>query len=299
MLDWDDMRVFLAVHRSVTLAAAGTSLGINATTVGRRLNTLEEQAGARLFDRTPDGYIATLAGRDLLPAAERMEAEMLAVERQIVGADKRPAGVVRVATTEMLATRIIATALPRFRDQYPEISLDLQCSNRPVLLGRREADIALRLSKPHEPCVVSRKLARIHLGLYASPAYLAAHGSPAEPDRQLDGKHAILFADTHTFALENGWFSERLGKARIVLRSDSVSAAYAACAAGLGIALLPRVVAGSDPDLVLLATSTSPEPRVIYQIVHEDLVSSARIDAVRQFLAEVFREPEPVPNRAI
>ncbi|MFO0569664.1 MAG: LysR family transcriptional regulator [Polyangiaceae bacterium] len=112
MIDWDDLRVFLAVGRRGTLAKAASALGINATTVGRRLEKLEETAGARLFDRTPDGYALTSAGRDLLPRAERMEAEALALERAVRGADQREAGTVRLSVTEMLGTRFIAPHLP-------------------------------------------------------------------------------------------------------------------------------------------------------------------------------------------
>jgi DNA-binding transcriptional LysR family regulator len=290
VLDWDDLRVFLAIHRGKTLAAAGGALRINATTVGRRLATLEERVGARLFDRTPEGYVVTPSGRDLVAAAERMESEVLSAERHLVGADERPAGLVRVALTEMIATRFVARELPKFRDRYPDITLDLMCSNRPVNLTRREADIALRLSAPREPGVVPKKLGRIHLALYASRAYLDTHGAPSDPESSLRGLHAICFSESYAFARENDWYAARLDGARVVLRSDSVSSAYAACVAGLGIALLPRVVADFDADLVRIATETTPEPRIIYQLVHEDLAGSARIRAVHQFLGEVLRE---------
>jgi DNA-binding transcriptional LysR family regulator len=291
VLDWDDMRVFLAIHRGRTLAAAGSALKINATTAGRRLATLEERAGAKLFDRTPDGYIVTPAGRDLVASAERIEAEVQRVERQIVGADRRPAGVVRVALTEMLATRLVAKGLPRFRDRYPDITLELACSNRRVNLARREADIALRLSTPREPGVIVKKLGKIHLALYAAKDYLAARGVTRDPEESIRGLHAILFTDSHAFARENDWFKERLDGAPIVLRSDSISSVFAACVAGLGVALLPRAVADPEPALQRLETTSSPEPRIVFQLVHEDLADSARIRAVRDFLAETLSEP--------
>src|SRR5690348_10593336 len=105
MIDWDDLRYFLAVHRHGSLAKAAAALGINATTVGRRLQALEERFGARLFDRMPHGHVLAPAGRELLAHAERMEAEANAVERELIGADARAEGVVRVSVTEMLATR--------------------------------------------------------------------------------------------------------------------------------------------------------------------------------------------------
>lgn len=287
-IDWDDLRYFLAVHRAGTLAGAAAELRINATTVGRRLSALEEQVHTRLFDRTPDGYVLTPAGLDLLPRAERMESEALAVEREVSGADQRPSGLVRVSVTEMLATRFLVPHLPRFNERYPEILIDLNCTTRSVNLGRREADIALRLARPHEENVVTRKLASIHLSLYASAGYLAAHGMPEDAERSLRGHQAILFASSRAFSLENAWLEARLDGARIVLRSDSVSSIYSATVAGLGIALLPSAAAETDGSLTRIVTETSPEPRVVWQTVHADLQRSARIRAVLDFFSGII-----------
>jgi DNA-binding transcriptional LysR family regulator len=288
MLDWNDLRYFLAVHRGGTLTGAAVLLQINATTVGRRLTTLEEQVRTRLFDRTPEGYVLTRAGRDLLPRAERMEIEALGMEREISGADQRAAGTVRVNVTEMLCTRFLMPRLPEFTARYPAITLDLNCTSRSVNLGRREADIALRLARPHEDGVVTRKLATIDLALYASQAYLRERGVPARPDAGLEGHQVILFADARAFSVENDWFEPRLDGASIVMRSDSVSSIYAATVAGLGIALLPRSVGDSTPDLIRIETTSFPVPRTVWQAVHADLAGSARIRAVLDFLADVL-----------
>jgi DNA-binding transcriptional LysR family regulator len=276
VLDWDDLRYFLAVQRTGTLARAAGLLHINATTVGRRLAALEERAGARLFDRTPEGFVLTPAGRDLLPRAEHMEQQALAIEREIIGADQRLAGVVRVNATEMLATRFIAPQLPRFSLKR---------------LARREADIALRLARPEEDDVVTRRLASIELRLYAAPSYLEARGVPPDPEHSLAGHDAILFADSRAFNLENDWFLPRLDGANIVLRSDSVSSIYSAAVSGLGIALLPRAVAEHEPALRRIETASSPEPRVVWQAVHSELQKSARVRVVLDFLTEVIGGP--------
>lgn len=291
MLDWDDLRVLLAIHRTGSLAGAAAQLGINPTTVGRRLTGLEERAETRLFDRTPEGHVLTAAGRDVLARAERMEAEALGVERDLVGADQRVAGVVRITATEMLATRFIVPHLARLAQRHPAITLDLRCTNAIVSLTRREADIALRLARPREPDVIARQLAAIDLALYASRGYLDAHGRPEDPERGLAG-HALLgFAATPPFRVENDWFDARAVGARVVLRSDSVSSIYGATVAGLGIALLPRAVADHDGRLVRLPTDTAPAPRVIWQAVHKDLARGARIRAVTDFLAEILAPP--------
>jgi DNA-binding transcriptional LysR family regulator len=288
MIDWNDLRHFLAVARGRTLSRAAAELRLNPTTVGRRLTALEDQMGTRLFDRTPEGYVLSASGVELMPRAERMEAEALALERDIQGADQREKGLVRVTATEMLATRFIAPRLPEFHERHPSITLDLHCTHRLVSLGRREADIALRLSRPHEENVVTKRLSAIPLGLYGSPSYLATAGVPQGPDTSLAGHRLVLFADSRSFRLENEWFDPRKAGAEVVMRSDSVSSIYSACVAGLGLAMLPISVAEVDPGLRRIPTQTSPEPRVIWQTVHEDLAKSARIRAVLDFLTRVL-----------
>ncbi len=287
MLDWNDLRYFLAIAREGTLARAAKRLGINATTVSRRLAALEEETQARLFDRTPDGYVLTPSGADLLPRAERMEDEAIALDRDVIGADQRTAGIVRLTGTEMLVTRFIMPHLPRFHALYPDISLDLECTTRRVSLARREADIALRLSRPHEENVVTRRLSSVPLSLYVAPSYVERRGLPPDPDVSLGGHSVILFADSRGFAVENEWLVARLDGARIALRSDSVSSIYSATVAGVGIALLPVAAARHDGSLRRIATSTSPPPRIIWQAVHADLQRSARVRAVLDFLGEI------------
>lgn len=294
MLDWNDLRYFLAIQRAGTLAGAAASLAINATTVGRRLTALEEGLGVRLFDRTPDGYALAAAGRDLLVHAERIEREALAAERQLSGADDRLAGGVRLATTEMLATRFLAPHLDRFTSRYPAIVLELTCTTRSVSLAHRDADIVLRLSRPREPDVVARELGAIDLCLYAARSYLDRFG---RPDSDLAGHRILLFAASAAFALENGWFEARIAGAEVVLRSDSVSSIYSATVAGLGIALLPRVVAEREPSLEAISTVAPPEPRRIWQGVHLDLARSPRVQAVIQFLSEVVAVQKCDANR--
>ena len=287
MLQWNDLRVLLAVARAGTLAGAAAALRINATTVGRRLSALEEALAVRLFDRTPDGYALTQAGRDLLAHAERMEHEVQAAERAVTAADQRPAGVVRLATTEMLATRFLVPHLPRLLGRHPQIQLAIATTTRPIVLARGEADITVRLTRPREPDIVAQRLGAIHLALYAARTYLAAHGAPERPEHSLRGHRVVLFAPSRAFDVENSWFAARLGDAQVVLRSDSVSAIYAATLAGLGIALLPVLVAGREPELVRLPTGREAEPRIIWQGVHRDLMKSARVQAVMRFLADV------------
>lgn len=294
VIDWDDVRFFLAIHRHGTLAAAAGALGLDATTVGRRLARLESQVDTRLFDRTAKGYVATAAGQRMLPRAEKIERELLSALRDVEGEDQRLAGLVRVTATEMLSTRFLSPNLVHFQKKYPEIRLELICTNRDLDLGRREADIALRLTRPQQDDVVVKKLYTIELGLYASREYAESYGLPK--DGELAGHRVIAFADTRAFRRENEWLDEQTHGATIVLRSDSVSSLVSAAIAGVGVAMLPCKVADAEPDLLRIAHPGSPEPRIVWQAVHRDLVNAARIRAVLDFLGRLFtaRPREPI-----
>jgi DNA-binding transcriptional LysR family regulator len=301
VIDWDDVRFFLAIHRHGTLAGAASALGLDATTVGRRLARLEQTVDARLFDRTARGYVATAAGARILPRAEAIEREMLAAVRDVEGEDHRMAGHVRMAATEMLATRFIAPHLPAFHAACPEIRLELLCAARDVDLGRREADIALRLARPHQDDLIVRKLFVIELALYAAGSYLAARGTPriGESDG-FAGHRFIAFAGTRAFRRENEWIDEHTAGADIALRSDSVSSIMSAAIAGVGIALLPCKVADDEAGLVRVPLPSDPttpfvgpDPRVVWQAVHRDLIGTARIRAVLDFLGRVLAVADP------
>ncbi|MEM6990295.1 MAG: LysR family transcriptional regulator [Myxococcota bacterium] len=286
MFNWDDVRFFLAVKREGNLARASTTLRMDATTVGRRLGQLEAELGARLFDRTSRGFALTAAGRRLLPRAEGIEREALALSRDLSGEDSKLEGNVRLSATEMLTTRFIAPYLGKFRARYPGITLDLNCTNREVDLARGEADVALRLARPRQENLVVKKLLSIELGLYASVDYVDQFGMPSPGDL---AKHRfVLFADTANFRRENAWVMQHVGEGEIALRSDSVSSVVSAVTGGLGIAMLPVLVAEQDPRLVRTPLSGSPEPRVVWQAVHRDLVNTARIRAVLDFLGRVL-----------
>ena len=301
-MDWDDVRFFLAIVRSGTLAGAATSLGLDATTVGRRLARLEQAVDARLFDRTAKGYVPTAAGTRILPRAEAIEREIIAAMRDVEGEDQRLAGNVRLAATEMLSTRFIAPHLHRFNRRYPDIKLELACTNRDVDLGRREADIALRLARPHQDDVVVKRLFVIDLALYASHGYVEELGEPGSNGQDGFGGHRCVgFADTRAFRRENEWFDQFAPNAEVALRSDSVSSIMSATIAGVGIALLPCRVADAEPALRRIALpgaagapGQGPEPRVVWQAVHRDLMGAARIRAVLDFLGRLFGVADPV-----
>ena len=168
MDDWNDLRLVLAISRSTTLTGAATALKINHSTAFRRLNALEEAAGVRLFERLPGGvYAPTAAGERMAAAAERVETEAAALDREIAGRDHRLTGRLRVTTSETLAFRLLTGQIARFHTAHPGITVVLVIDNRVLSLSRREADIALRVTRPREGDLYGRKLADIAWAVYA------------------------------------------------------------------------------------------------------------------------------------
>ena len=161
MAEWGDLRYFLELSRSGTLAAAARKLRVDYTTVGRRLAALEQDLGAKLFERTPEGLILTEAGEGIRAAAEEMEQAAILVEQRALGADRKLAGAVRVATTEMLGQVVVLPAVRALHEIHPQIRVDLATGAYRLDLARREADVALRYLRPESGELVSRRVARV------------------------------------------------------------------------------------------------------------------------------------------
>ena len=146
-MQWDDLQTFLAIARQGTLSAAARELGVTQPTMGRRLTAMERRMGARLLQRLPSGFALTALGESVLANAERIEAEALAAERTIVGRDVALEGVVRLTTVETLADRVVAPAMARLQQVHPGIVVELVPDMRTLSLSKREADIALRMTR--------------------------------------------------------------------------------------------------------------------------------------------------------
>lgn len=281
MASWDDLRLALAVARGGGLARAATTLGVNPSTVFRRLNALEAELAVRLFDRQSGAWRPTEAGQRLLDGAERVEAEVLALDRELSGRDLRLTGSLRVTSSESLAFRILPGLLAAFRAAHPGISVDLLVDNRMLSLSRREADVALRPTRPREPDLFGRKLADVAWALYASEEYVAARGRPAGPEAL--ACHAMIgWSEPPGPIRAAAWLAERVPAEAMALRSGSLLAQLQAAGAGLGIALLPCYLGDPAPHLVRLCAPIAEVARELWIVTHADLKGTARI---RAFLA--------------
>ena len=290
MLDWDDLHSFLAVARHGSLSAAARALGVQQTTMGRRLAGLESRAGVRLLQKTPRGYTLTPAGEAILGNVERIESETLAIERRITGRDARLEGTVRLTTVETLAVEIIVPALPALRRRHPGITLEIAAGTRVMSLTMREADIALRFGRLRQNDLAVRKVADLSFALYAAPAYLESH--PFDPTAGGEGHWLVLNEPDLMELPEMAWFAATLPNARPALRTNARAAQRAAALHGIGIACLARYIGDTD-GLVRLPAPTPPPPRELWLAVHNDIRHTPRIRAVTDFLAATLREAIP------
>jgi DNA-binding transcriptional LysR family regulator len=286
MFEWDDARHFLAVHRKGSLSAAAKQLGVNQSTVGRRLLTLEEHLGAKLFFRTRDGYRIAPAGERLLPHAERMEDEATAIAREIAGGEASLTGSVCVTAGDLFGPVVIAPLLVAIHARYPDIDLELDTDNRLRSLTKREADIAVRIGNVAESGVAARKACDFGSAVYASKAYLAAHGRPRDGDWA--GHHFIGFSETREI-MEARWIEEHAAKGRVVFRGKGSLPQLVMAKAGLGIAALPCYAGDAEPELVRLIPASQIMKASVWLVVHEDMRHAGRIRACIEMLADGLR----------
>jgi DNA-binding transcriptional LysR family regulator len=286
MLAWDDLRIFLAVHRARSHAGAARTLRTASTTVGRRLAAIEAAIGARLFTRTPEGLAPSGAAQMLLPHAERVEAEVLEAERALSGADARPTGSVRVTTGDGFAALVVAPALPAFLAAHPGLTVEIRAEARALDLTRGEADVAVRLFRPRERSLVARRLGLERYGLFAAPTYLAHRGTPRHA-RDL-GRHDLILYDRDLDRMRTqAWVRQTAAGARIAVRASTTTTMHAACAAGAGIALLTVSTVRGDPAFSPVLPMLRPPANEIWAVTHPDLRSTARVAAVLRWLEEL------------
>jgi DNA-binding transcriptional LysR family regulator len=291
MLEWDDLRVFLAVHRTRSHAGAARTLRVAPTTIGRRIASLETAVGARLFARTPDGLVATAAARPLVARAEHVEAEVLEAERELSGADARPTGTVRITCGDGFAALVLAPALPSFLERHPGLDVEIRADVRALDLTRGEADVALRLFRPREKSLVARRLGLERYALYAAPAYLARRGTP-RVQRDLASHDLVLYDKEFDRMRTQSWFRETAAGARVAVRASNTMTLHAACTGGAGIALLTMSAVRADPRLAQVLPKLEAPAAEIWAVTHADLRTSARVVAALRWLEELVRATE-------
>ena len=294
MFEWSDLRYFLAVARHGSTLAAAKALGVNQSTVHRRLAELERRFGHALVRRHPTGYRLTEFGENLLPAAERVEMAVSTVERQVRDHANQLVGTIRLTCPEPLVARITASPLlDLFHQRYPDLRVEFVMSDRYLDISRGEADIALRSGEPDDEKLVGRKIGDSIWAVYASRSYVQQHGRPQSVADI--ASHSIVGFDgmlaNHRAAK---WFAAVAPQATVAARNNSVLGVLHAVKSGIGLAPLPTTIADMEDDLVQVLPPVQELARGWYLLTHPDLRRTPRISAFFDFVVEKLDVVRPI-----
>ncbi len=284
--DWSLLRSFLAVLRRGSLSAAARETGLTQPTVGRHIQELEDGLRVALFTRSPGGLAPTAAARTLQPHAETMETAFAALKRAAtLGGDaSSPRGTVRISASEIMGTFVLPSILAEVRSRYPDIVLELALNNRTDDLLRRDADLAVRMTRPKQDGLVARKLGVVRLGLYAHRTYITRHGLP-ETLEDLKRHHIVGFDRDDHSARSVAKGTLPISRDIFSFRVDSDVAQVMAVRAGLGIGMVQKALAQPDPELVPVLASRIAIDLECWLAVHGDQKDVSAIRAVSDGLA--------------
>ncbi|MGY2376935.1 LysR family transcriptional regulator [Pseudomonas sp. SDO524_S393] len=281
-MEWNDLRVFLAIARSGSLGAAAKQLGVSHPTVGRRLQALEQLNGQVFFRRTSQGLVLTAAGESILFLAQEMERSALAIERRIAGGGHQPEGLLRISSADWFAGYVLAPVLGELLRRYPLIVPEVIAAHRLFDLARRDADIAFRIVPFTEPDIVQRRLTTMPYGLY-----VAAHAD-FSPGPEGEGLGLILMNTAQSHYPDVLWLQKRYPRAKTRFTSSSRTAQARMCALGLGVAVLPRALGDQSPLLRRLDVGEAPPGRDIWMGYHQDMRQMDRLRALADLAAEMI-----------
>lgn len=282
--DWDDLRFFLAVARSGGLTAAAAGLKVGVATVGRKISNLERSLAATLFERRQTGYFLTDEGRVLLSRAEAVEERVIALERGADGLRATIQGSVRIALAETHANDVIIPALPRLRARHPHLSVSISTGISSAGLSRREADIALRVVRPDECDLITRRLCGHACALYASREYLVDH--PWRDETRFAGHALIGWESEFEYLAAARWLAKAAVGVQPAVRTTNLRAQLVAARSGLGLAVLPAFLADPHEELVRLLPPELVFIEDMWLVFHADFAHSARVRAVADFITE-------------
>lgn len=289
MDDWDDLRFFLAVARAGTTVAAARTLGVNQSTVVRRIDGLERRLALQLFVRHRAGYRLTPQGEALVPQAAAVEAAAQAFARGAAVLDDSLTGTLRVTTAEGMALGLVPQLLNAFHRRHPSIQVNLVIDDRYHDLADGEAEVALRAGPPGDGHLVGRKLCDQAWAVYAGQAYLQHHGRPATPE-ELNAHRAIGFEGAIENITPARWLRQVAPRCTIASRSNSVLGLLLAAQSGFGLALLPCQIGDAEADLLRVI---GPQPGLVgdfWILTHPDLQQKAKVRAFFDFMvAEIVK----------
>jgi DNA-binding transcriptional LysR family regulator len=289
-MDWDQVRVFLSVARTGRMSASARELGVEHTTIGRRLDALERDLGVRLFYRTASGFRLTAEGESALANAESMERAALALGARARESSGKVAGTVRIALLEEWASCWLAPKIPEFRERHPQIDLQLVVGIPPVDIARGDAELAIRTPKPRQAGLSAVQLARTSTGLYAAKALLGGKRMRVTDLASARGLPLLVYAAQFHLLQSAAWMQPILAGSEIALRTNSTITLLAAARASAGIAVLPRIVARPHDDLV--AVSDDLAVGEAWLVTHPEFRRDPKVRAAADFLKRAAKGPQ-------
>ncbi|MEO8151989.1 MAG: LysR family transcriptional regulator [Rhizobacter sp.] len=292
--DWDDLKHLLAVARHGSTLAAGRALGLDQSTVQRRLTELERRFGQAVVQRQPSGYRLTEFGQALLPHAERVEEAVAAFKQQLALAAAEVSGVIRVTCPEPIVYRITqSTLLQRFNERHPALQVHFVMSDKYIDLAKGEADVALRSGDTDDGELVGRKIGDSVWAVYASTTYIERHGRPQRIEDL--AQHALVgFDDTMAKHRIAAWLRKIAPDAVLVARSNSVLGLVYSAKAGVGVAPLPIALGDAEPDLVRVIEPIAELTRIWRVLTTAELRRTPRVAAFFDFLVSEIETLRPI-----
>jgi len=287
-VNWDDVRLFLSVARSGQFLSAARKLGVNHATLSRRISALEAAIGTQLFLRSTNGCELTEEGQRLLEGAERMETEMLNAQANLGRVDTAVAGTVRIGAPDGLGVSFLAPRLGRLTARYPDLKIQLVPVPRSFSLSQREADIAITIERPEQGRLMFSKLTDYSLGLYASEAYLAEYGTPADVDA-LKRHRRIGYVEDLIFSPSLNYTGEIMRDWDAAFEISSATGQTEAVRSGAGIGILHNYIAGQYPELLRIMPHLGIS-RSYWTAYHESARQLVRVRTVVDFLQELVAE---------
>ncbi|MEM7293400.1 MAG: LysR family transcriptional regulator [Pseudomonadota bacterium] len=278
-LNWDNLRYVLMVAEKGSISAAARELGVNRTTVLRRIDAFQQSLQCRIFERTSSGYALTLEAEEMIRAARQVENTLYAMQRQIAGRELRLEGELRVTTTDSFMVTIIGPLLAQFQSRHPNIVIDVLITNSVLDLNRRDADVAIRPTSVPDPDLVGYRLRDIEFGVYASRSYLEKAESTDWRNQRWVGLEGFLQG-----TIPGQWLRNSLPVERFCMRGDSFVALKVAAENGIGVALIPCILGDSSEELERIPAPTDNLTTGLWALTHPDLVRSARVQAFIDFL---------------
>jgi len=284
MKNWDDLRYFLAVARAGSVSTAAMQLGVNQSTVSRRVNAHEEFLGVRLFDRLPSGYQLTPEGEELLQYAERMEEESFAIERHVMGRNVALSGPIRVTAPLMLVKRLLIPQFKKFIKKHPEIELQLDVSHNIINLSKREIDVAIRVMRdmPSDN-LIGRELGKLKLAVYGSKKYLNYY-------KKSKNLEPLRWVGEYNNEPRPNWLPEEYNNLALPFRANDAMVTIDAIKADMGVGRLPMIIGEADSCLQRIENSPVLLSGPLWILRHKGIRHVSRISAFVSFMSDEIRK---------